>query len=237
MNISNSNTEQNKPYIPLHTVVLPFSGFYDSMWSYLSDLEYELIADDWHAKIANNPLDVSEYNSIIDDNVNWKEERLAIVEKYTRYIQYTVNLETNLNIQLYFEDLESPRYYNFETDRIFAKISNCDAIKLLEYSKTKDNHETLRAIVLERFSHRSGSHSFYSNDLDILLEKPIEHWDLNELSALISVALHDAPDYETDIYEHMRCNGAAGAGFKYAECREAIAKALRDARQKQKLDA
>jgi hypothetical protein len=237
MKISSKNIEKNKSYIPLRTVALPFSGFYDSRWGDISDREYEGLAEDWHAKIANNPLDISEYIALIWGHVDWQRERSHIAEQYTRHIQATVSHEIKHEIQLYYEALDSPKYYNFETDRIFAKISNCDAVKLLEFSKTKDNHETLRSIVLARFSHRSGFHSFYSNCVDVWLEKPIEHWDLNELSTLISVALRNDPDYEADINEHMSCNGTAGAGFKYAECRAALAKALRDARQKQKIDA
>ena len=92
------------------------------------------------------------------------------------------------SVSLEFESMTSPRFYNFETDRIFAFIPAETVEKLFTIS-AEDNHETLARVLMERFTDRSGFHSFYSNELSTWLEKPLRDWDHNELGSLLIAAI------------------------------------------------
>jgi hypothetical protein len=96
--------------------------------------------------------------------------------------------------------MTSPRFYNFETDRVFANISEHAARKLFAYSRKLDNHATLAKVIRARFTSRDGFHSFYSNSLAEWLEKPLDEWDHNELGTLLIVACESmGDDWEQDI--------------------------------------
>lgn len=92
------------------------------------------------------------------------------------------------SIRLTFEEMTSPREYNFETDRLFARLPAVVIRRLFKLSRD-DNHETLAAVIAERFTHRSGFVSFYSNDLAEWLDKPLMTWDHNEIGTLLIAVL------------------------------------------------
>lgn len=103
---------------------------------------------------------------------------------------------------LKFSDMTSPQYYNFETDRLFAWVSLATVKRLFAISKA-DDHDTLRRVIKERFTSRSGFISHYDNDLASWLSKPLAQWDHNELQTLLvaCLELRDVSDIEHDATE------------------------------------
>lgn len=94
-----------------------------------------------------------------------------------------------------FDSIESPREYNFETDRIFVRMPE-SAVETLwnETSQSK-----LANKIKEECSNRSGFISHYSPDIDDWREIPIEHWDHNQLGILFSSF---TDDLQIDLLSH-----------------------------------
>ena len=89
------------------------------------------------------------------------------------------------SLRLTFADMSSPRYYNFETDRVFANIPVSVIRKLWRISKD-DGHETLTRIARERHSSRSGFISHYSPFWREWGD--VNEWDHNQLETLLIAA-------------------------------------------------
>jgi len=92
------------------------------------------------------------------------------------------------SLRLAFEEMTSPREYNFETDRLFCEIPLAVVRQLFAMSKA-EGHATLANVIRRRFTSRSGFISFYDNDLAAWLEKPVRDWDHNELGTLLFACL------------------------------------------------
>lgn len=97
-----------------------------------------------------------------------------------------------------FEEMTSPREYNFTTDRLFAKVPAYIMQRLFARSRA-EKHATLAAVIRERFTSRSGFISYYRNDVAAWLEKPLSDWDHNELGTLLIAAIRSAGTHEDDI--------------------------------------
>src|SRR5690606_26269592 len=107
---------------------------------------------------------------------------------------------------LEFESLDSPREYNFCTDRIFCYIP-LESAKRLFVISAKGNHKRLKEVIRERFTSRDGFISFYSNNLEEWLDKPLDQWDHNEIGTLLIAVAPCFDDASWGFYESMACNG------------------------------
>jgi hypothetical protein len=175
--------------------IRPFPGFYESRLSDILDFEYENAAeydagDRQDEENIPNELKLSEsdFADIYARAANLRPVYRMIAADYVEALNSLINDEYGLNMRMTFSDLDSPAYYNFETDRLFVNIRNRDAKRLLHISKS-DNHETLKTLIDDYHSSRSGFHSYYSDDLESWLEKPFETWDHNELGTLFCAAI------------------------------------------------
>jgi len=99
-----------------------------------------------------------------------------------------------------FEEMTSPRYYNFETDRIFAGISEGairEVARRLHEEKPEALPETFRAM----FTSRDGFISSYDNAVP---ERDLAEWDHNELYALLEAWCDhqlDGGDISHELYD------------------------------------
>ena len=109
------------------------------------------------------------------DRYDWKAKR-------TRRVK--IRQDT---MQAEFEEMTSPREYNFTTDRLFASVPLYLMQRLFKLSRDV-GHVTLEGIIGERFTSRSGFISHYSNRLAAWVGKPLTDWDYNELGTLLLAA-------------------------------------------------
>lgn len=219
-----------KPIMLLTTI--PFSGFYESIWSSEIDREEEqhceYEADERQAEegipeelrldaneLAEILFKVTHYRTAYEKIARWYAEafdswageqlgmtRKAKRNRYDWQSQKTV-VETYDadSIGLQFESMDSPREYNFTTDRIFCHIPLKTVRALFKASKA-ENHMSLRAAIRERFTSCDGFISGYPNGLDSWLAKPLQEWDHNEIGTLL-VAMTGEPDTIEDMYYRM----------------------------------
>lgn len=92
------------------------------------------------------------------------------------------------SIRATFESMDSPREYNFTTDRLYAEIP-LGMMYLLFRKSRAENHATLAAVIAERFTSCDGFISHYSRHLADWMEKPLADWDHNELGTLLIAAM------------------------------------------------
>lgn len=168
---------------------LPFSGFYCSL----------------HDDAVDHTIDM-----IFEDNENLKQhlsDNCDYREVYTKYAaEYTRAFSEEFKIDLSFKSLQSPREYNFTTDRIFADISIAEIKRLY----TAVDKTILQKCAAERFTTRPGFISFY--DPDIKTWRAVDTWDCNQVGTLIiAVVAAENPDYdqwsEMALMESAQCNG------------------------------
>ena len=95
------------------------------------------------------------------------------------------------SIGLRFEEMTSPREYNFTTDRLFGLVP-LKVMRELFKRSAAERHVTLHKVIRERFTSRSGFISFYPTDLRTWIKKPLREWDSNELGTLLWAALRMA---------------------------------------------
>lgn len=156
----------------MFTTLIPFSGFYDSHHDERIDhAEIQLFSDD-SGEIANETL----YNMFY---MNFDYGSLH--EKYAQ--TYVEALSQELNMILIFEELSSPKEYNFTTDRIFAKISRVDLARMLWKVRGKRLNEKIS----EWFTNHSGFHSFCPNNIKNWSR--ISEWDHNQIGCVLACYL------------------------------------------------
>jgi hypothetical protein len=101
------------------------------------------------------------------------------------------------------EEMVSPREYNFTTDRLFAKFSLSD----LETIRQRLDAAELAQEARERFTSRSGFISFYDPDVSTWPEA-LEDWDHNQLGTLVrafvALELGERDNLDDELYEAVR---------------------------------
>lgn len=159
------------------TIQIPFDGFYESIsgdnlydtmlgYSYEGDEEIEFI----------EPTEEQRKKATID-----------YCEIYLESLNEWVLDNIGLSLGLQFDSLVSPKFYNFQTDRLFAKISK-DVVKSL-YNEVSLHFLGLE--IKECFTPRDGFIPFYSNDVKDWINKDVNSLDEIELGVLLSALLRE----------------------------------------------
>lgn len=183
----------------MQTIQIPFDGFYESA----SD---SLIED-----VINQAFDYEGTGcpEIPDEFWNqWNSKDVCIaysklyVERFNMYLNDILGIE----IELEFDALVSPKYYNFETDRIFCKIKDKDVSKLWSLTNKSD----FALMVKERHSSRDGFISFYANDATVEpWSKPMKEWDSVQLQTMLMACLESHGIGEISTWDIMEdCSGS-----------------------------
>lgn len=124
---------------------LNFGGFYESIHSDRIDIQIELFDINWEA-------------------VDYKKTFI----NYS--ISYLNEISNYLDIDLHFVELDSPRFYNYRTDTIIAKINNKDFKKLKSIYLIDDDFVSF---VNEESKSKSGFISFYNGIEEVKKESSI----------------------------------------------------------------
>lgn len=184
-----------------HLTLIPFAGFYNSTY----DGEFDTLIEQEADRMTDTypqppgPISARDYAEILFDNTDFHTAMHYVASKYPTYLADLINDEFDLDLTLEFDSLESPKFYNFETDRIFAKVSHENLVKMHDLippdrlQNTIDNH----------LKSRSGFISFYSEFVTGWKTKPLEEWDSNECSMLLYALLSEVDDWSLSVYYKM----------------------------------
>ena len=176
-------------------IQLPFSGFYESRWSgeidHVEEQECECMVErqkEYEDIPKHLQLDASDFADLLMRHATYRDAYEAIAKRYVAEFDDQMADRADMRLGLTFESMRSPKYYNFEPDRLFAHIPVASVEKLFAVSAS-DGHKMLQAVLADRHKSRSGFHSYYSHDLDTWLAKPLADWDHNELCSLLLAAM------------------------------------------------
>lgn len=162
---------------------IPFAGFYNSVHDSNLDWALESIVSD-----DRGDPDRELYDRLFDCT-----EWCKVHEDYA--LKYAREFSSKYEIDLGFKRLISPKYYNYETDRILCTISDAEVMRLWE---TKD-YARLQKVCKERFTSCDGFISHYKNDYTLWPIDPLE-WDCNQVETLIMSHLDMGTHREWEIY-------------------------------------
>ncbi len=115
------------------------------------------------------------------------------------YLEYAKAYVDQMSTGLEFDSLDSPREYNFATDRIFTKID----VKNVKAMLDSVDKETFDRVCTEHFTSYAGFISGY--DCNWEEWGNVIDWDHNQIGALLEAFLDE--DIEEQIYDHLRGNG------------------------------
>lgn len=201
------------PEQEVKSVVIPFSGFYESEHTALIDDEIEQIFSDYatgcNGKIPDEVWGLCDYKSL---ELGYSKEYCENFSAWFRDICEGQGIELDDSEVFTFESLHSPREYNFTTDRIFAEVPLSLVKKLYDAVFLEEGGKAAFIKVIEaRFTPCSGFIPFYDNALEPWLAKPIDEWDHNEVNTLLLAYLElvkeDIPS-GWELMEDSRGNGA-----------------------------
>jgi len=184
---------------------IPFQGFYESLFSAGIEQAEEFTI---HYEVEEKGRNPSKCADAFYKTASYRKAHLYVAQKYVKYFNDYLESEFGLDLELTFESLQSPREYNFETDRIFCFISPENAHKL----RAKVSDEELQIAIKQRFTSRSGFISGYVNDLRGW-QVNVENWDYNELGTLLVALLGEGGDWEQDIFEEMQDRNVFDTAF------------------------
>lgn len=178
-------------------VNIPFSGFYNSWHDDAIERELQQIFSDengcnYHSELWQIGFDGCDHSSVFLD--------------YSR--DYVESFATECGIySARFSGMESPREYNFSSDRVFAKIT----LSELRRIHAATDSDTLDAMARERFTSRSGFISSYSNDPKEWGD--LADWDHNQTGTLIRAYWDDTQDEWNTETEFALMEDASGNGY------------------------
>ena len=162
---------------------IPFQGFYNSLYSYAIEGEIENSLD-WYTgeyELTEAQRD-SLANGYLEKNVS--EFYYNVAKDCAEAFIYEIERETGVSLDAKFESMESPREYNFQTDRIFIELPEASAVAFVDYILA--NHkEQLEKLIAQRFTSRDGFWSNYDNTLEAWGD-PGE-WDYNQIGTCFEI--------------------------------------------------
>ncbi|MZR12687.1 hypothetical protein GQE99_06590 [Maritimibacter sp. DP07] len=184
------------------------SDIVDSAEEYESEARAEDVNDDLPAALMLNDVEMAEKifdamdysaaylhvaNVYLESFDAWAGEALGETRPAWRTVYFTGGGQRRERYRadscgFTWAAMESPREYNFETDRLFVNASAAFCKRLFAMSKA-DDHATLARVIADRFTPCSGFAPFYSADLGAWLAKPLADWDHNELGTLLIACL------------------------------------------------
>ena len=171
-------------------VKIPFSGFYNSIHDSIIDsaLEYEseCYADSDKANdVILDVLNINHYDKIRE------ELSKVFVEGVNELFWY----EYDINLDLKFDSLKSPRFYNYSTDEIYCYVDND---KINELVALLDNENDFIEVLKDKYQSRDGF---------IVFDSTLQAIDNKNYSLFFSDLLCQLIDFDNiDNNEHYRDN-------------------------------
>ncbi|NNM74766.1 hypothetical protein [Enterovirga aerilata] len=173
------------------SIEIPFPGFYHSILSdeldYVEEQEIEYFAEHRQAEEGvpeELRLDAFEYGDILMRHTDYSVAHERVAKAWVDGFNLVAEEMLGFNPGFVFEETTSPREYNFETDRVFARCP-VDTVRKLRAMVDPDR---LAEVMRERHTSRSGFISFYSPDLADWPDDVTE-WDHNQLGTLLRACL------------------------------------------------
>ncbi len=190
MKTTDKNTLKSyKTFLPI------FPGFYGTIFEPQEDNEIEYI-NEQRAELGMEPADFN------DMQFNYKEYMREVSKKACYFIEDKLN-ELDFKATVNFEELISPREYNFTNDSINCEIE-IDKAAVIKY--VEDHKTELAAYFIDKFTSYDGFISFYPPYVDFWIDSLKD--DTNEDAVILGSILdaillnEDAEHIIESMYEY-----------------------------------
>jgi len=168
-----------------NTMLIPFAGFYESLWDAAIENEVssaaELLLEE--LKQEDRRFHDASFGDIlheVQDEVRYGEAKKAIAKEYASrfsdWLERELELDGNGN-NIRFSRLDSPHEYNFRTDWVFVDIHPYACQRLW----SKADEDVLSATIIKHHTPRMGFFSHYSAIPDDWENRDHTSWDHNEM--------------------------------------------------------
>lgn len=185
---------------------VPFSGFYHSFYESRID---DNLKDRIHHYCDNWDFhDFGILREIFHKYATFDDCRNAIAQEHCTAFFDIYKDEFGIDLKAEYVEFTSPKYYNFETDKLYARVS-LNALKELWNWHKQNDFVLLGQYIKERFTSRDGFISFITNDLQDWIESDWESFHQDQIMALIV-----ARDTNRDCYDNS-INGMAEDALLY----------------------
>lgn len=164
---------------------LPFAGFYDSYHDNNFDNILEMELYNLEEELGATEEELEEFSNAYYDT-DWAKAHQDYVEYYVQ--RFADWLEDNSKTKFNFTDIEvhSPREYNFVNDSIEASLPS-ETFNRVYLFVTRFLQRRLKATIEDKFTSRDGFYSYYSNEITVWLDKPIDELDEVERGVIFEV--------------------------------------------------
>lgn len=162
-------------------IELPFSGFYESLHSSEIDDVIEMEIDEGY-------IDENKYN---ETDIDYTKIKNAMAELYVKTYNELFLDQYKINLNLQFSEIKSPRFYNFETDKLIASIETSVFENVIKNHLDKDK---FIEVLNDKYSVRSGWTPFNSTLESILLIENNDYQDSH---------IEDYAKFSIDIFEQL----------------------------------
>ena len=195
---------------------IPFSGFYDSLWSGMIDSEVESFAEyenelqesqEYHPETFQPEELRVDVTKFAWEHMHYQGAYLDIAKYYAEAFGRKLDeLAADIDpdappCALVFNRMDSPREYNFVTDQIDVELSE-EFVNWMFAQSEADGHAELIKTLERRHKSRDGFSSFYSWHLSDWIKRPVSEWDYHELRSLLEAVFPemDSSDVQMDLY-------------------------------------
>ena len=180
---------------------IPFDGFYESFIN--ADIDHEIEIDtEYYSELYD--LNESEEELLCNSflNINSYKFYNQIAKDYTNFYIDALNERLKgFTLKATYKCFNSPREYNFETDRIFIEIEENHCIEFIEHI-VKNYKKELEKKIEDRFRSRSGFISFYKNSID-LWTKDFKEWDCNMIGTCFELFNLEEEEVNYSLREYL----------------------------------
>lgn len=152
---------------------IPFAGFYESIHSGEVDHTLERMMTDRDSGTEPAP-------DFLQEKAWQAIDYSGVYQSYAR--TYAESFLHWLGLDGEFESMTSPRFYNFETNRLFVELTRADVARLWRMVPREELTKKAR----ERFTSRDGFISHYSPDWRTWGR--LSDWDHNQIGTLVECA-------------------------------------------------
>lgn len=156
-------------------IFIDFGGFYHSWHDDICEraVAYQLGADNEYGEIDRDNDAFYQFNG-------WDEVHAQYAD------QWLDMLNNELGTKIHFIGVSSPRFYNYQTDKIAASISQRDQLTIMRFIRENDLKTDLMRVIKDQTTSRDGYCPFYS--YKNIFQR--DNWDL-----LIQMALQVINEY------------------------------------------
>ena len=189
------------------SVRLPFfPGFYESECQYQLDQCFEVDLEYLENGCGASEKQIEQFADLAGDTLDWKAIHLAYAKNFVEGLNNL--LEPGMSMQ--FEEMTSPREYNFSTDAIFVKMSQSTLEKML----AETPKEALEKLIQAQYTSRSGFQSYYPNSLKDW-PADLAEWAEPQLGTLLEAFMLETVDHDDleTVQLVDECNGEVSACY------------------------